>query len=57
MPFSLKTASATYQGAMTSIFHNMLHYCLEDYVGDIFVKSKEVYNHDNDLRKVFLICR
>lgn len=57
MPFSLKTASATYQGAMTSIFHNMLHYCLEDYVGDIFVKSKEVYNHDNDLRRVFLICR
>ena len=32
MPFGLKNASATYQWAMTAIFHDMMHKELEDYV-------------------------
>ena len=39
MPFRLKNASATYQHTMTTIFHNMMHRELEDYVDDIVVKS------------------
>ena len=39
MPFELKNAGATYQQAMTAIFHNMMHQELEDYMDDIVVKS------------------
>lgn len=52
MPFGLKNADATYQRDMTDIFHNMLHRCLEDYVNDIVVKSKESSEHINDLRSL-----
>lgn len=51
--FGLKNADATYQRVMTVIFHGMLHDCLEDYVNDIVVNSKEVCNHINDLRNSF----
>ena len=40
MPFGLKNSGATYQWAMTAIFHDMLHHNLEDYVDDVVVKSK-----------------
>ena len=40
MPFRLKNAGATYQRAMTAIFHDMMHQELEDYVDDIVVKSR-----------------
>lgn len=53
LPFGLKNADATYKLAMTSIFHDMLCDCLEDFVDDIIVKSKEVFNHVGDLGKVF----
>lgn len=53
MPFGLKNAEVTYQRAMIAAFHDMLHGCLEDYVGDIIVKSKEVSQNANDLRRVF----
>lgn len=35
----------------------MLHGCLEDYVDDIVVKSKEVHQHVDDLRNIFDRCR
>lgn len=35
----------------------MLHDFLEDCVDDIIVKSKEIYNHINDLKEVFIRCR
>ena len=38
MPFGLKNAGATYQQTMTTIFHNMMHQELEDYVDDTMVK-------------------
>ncbi|OMO98613.1 reverse transcriptase [Corchorus capsularis] len=57
MPFGLKNAGATYQRAMTAIFHDMMHVCIEDYVDDIVVKSKRVSDHFSDLRRVFERCR
>ena len=50
MPFGLKNAGATYQRAMTAIFHDMMHQELKDYVDDIVVKS-------NVLKRVFERCR
>ena len=41
MPIGLKNVSATYQRAMTAIFHDMMHQELEDYVDDIVDKSKK----------------
>ena len=57
MPFGLKNASATYQRAMTAIFHDMLHEFLEDYVDDLVVKSKRSYEHLEHLERVFKRCR
>ena len=57
MPFSLKNAGATYQRAMTAIFHDMMHKEIEDYVDDIVVKSKTRGDHLAILRKVFERCR
>ena len=37
MSFGLKNASTTYQCAMTTIFHDLLHVIMEDYVDDILV--------------------
>jgi len=38
MPFGLKNAGATYQQTITTIFHDMMHKKMEDYVDDIMVK-------------------
>ena len=57
MPFGLKNAGTTYQRAMTTIFHDMMHKETEDYVDDIVVKSKARENHFSDLRRVFERCR
>ena len=57
MPFGLKNADATYQRAMTAIFHDMMHKEIEDYMDDIVVKSKARENHFYDLRRVFERCR
>ena len=57
IPSGLKNAGATYQRAMTAIFHDMMHQELEDYVDDIVVKSKKRGEHFYVLRKVFERCR
>ena len=57
MPFGLKNAGATYQRAMTAIFHDMIHQELKDYVDDIVVKSKRREEHFRVLKKVFERCR
>ena len=41
MPFGLKNAGATYQRAMTALFHDLMHREVEVYVDDIIAKSKE----------------
>ena len=53
MLFGLKNAGSTYQRTMTTIFHEMMHRELEDYVDDIVVKSKRREDHVQILRKVF----
>ena len=53
MPFSLKNAGATYQQTMTTIFHDMMHKKMEDYMDDIVVKSKTRARHFQTLEQVF----
>ena len=49
MPFGLKNAGATYQRAVTTIFHDMMHKTMEDYVDDTLVKSVQHHTHLQDL--------
>ncbi|RDX83333.1 hypothetical protein CR513_35752, partial [Mucuna pruriens] len=53
MPFGLKNAEATYQRAMVTLFHNMMHKEVEVYVDDLIAKSKTPRQHIDDLRKLF----
>lgn len=53
----LKIACAIYQHAMTPISHDMLYECLEDYIDDVIMKSREVSQYIDDLGKVFLGCK
>src|SRR5262249_12660569 len=57
MPFGLKNAGATYQRAMTAIFHDMMHLYMEVYVDDILVKSKTREDHPKILAKVLQRAR
>ncbi|PKI49846.1 hypothetical protein CRG98_029757 [Punica granatum] len=41
MPFGFKKAGATYQRAMVTLFHDMMHKEIEVYVDDMIAKSKE----------------
>ena len=52
MPFGLKNAGATYQRAMTTIFHDMMHKNMEYYVDDTLAKSKKRDTHLNDLEVI-----
>jgi len=45
MPFGLKNAEATYQRAIVTLFHNMMHREVEIYVDNILAKSKEEEDH------------
>jgi hypothetical protein len=53
MPFGLKNAGATYQRAMTTLFHDMMHREVEVYVDDIIAKSKTAEDHLSCLKKLF----
>ena len=52
MPFGLKNASATYQCAMMTIFHDMIHIYMEVYVDDILVKSRTHAEHPQALTRI-----
>lgn len=52
MPFGLKNAGATYQRAMTTIFHDMMHKNMEDCVDDTLAKSKKRNTHLGDLEVI-----
>ena len=49
MPFGLKNASVTYQRVVTTIFHDMMHKTMEDYVDDTLVKITKRHTHLQDL--------
>ncbi|RDY13870.1 Retrovirus-related Pol polyprotein from transposon 17.6, partial [Mucuna pruriens] len=53
MPFGLKNAEATYQRAMVTLFHDMMHKEVEVYVDDMIGKSKTPGQHVDDLPKLF----
>jgi len=50
MPFGLKNASATYQRAMNSMFHDFIEKFMQVYIDDIVVKSSLEDDHLNHLR-------
>ncbi|XP_061979625.1 uncharacterized protein LOC133700079 [Populus nigra] len=52
MPFGLKNAGATYQRAMVTLFHDMMHKEIEVYVDDMIAKSKKGEDHIKVLRKL-----
>jgi hypothetical protein len=56
MPFSLKNAGATFQWAMTCIFHDLAHLILT-YLDDLIARSKKRTQHLDDLRIIFQWCR
>ena len=53
MPFGLKNAGATYQRAMVTLFHDMMHKEIEVYVDDMIAKSRVEEDHVANLRKLF----
>uniref|UniRef100_A0A2N9H661 Integrase catalytic domain-containing protein n=1 Tax=Fagus sylvatica TaxID=28930 RepID=A0A2N9H661_FAGSY len=44
---------ATYQRAMVTLFHDMIHHEIEVYVDDMIAKSRTAQDHLTDLRKLF----
>ncbi|KAA3455771.1 RNA-directed DNA polymerase (Reverse transcriptase), Ribonuclease H-like protein [Gossypium australe] len=53
MPFGLKNTGATYQRAMVTLFHDMMHKEIEVYVDDMIAKSRGEREHVGNLRKLF----
>ncbi|PKI44091.1 hypothetical protein CRG98_035518 [Punica granatum] len=53
MPFGLKNAGATYQRAMVTLFHDIMHKEIEVYVDDMIAKSKEGEDHLVNLTRLF----
>ncbi|PKI46430.1 hypothetical protein CRG98_033182 [Punica granatum] len=53
MPFGLKNAGATYQRAMITLFHDMMHKEVEVYVDDMIAKSKEGEDHLVNQKRLF----
>jgi len=53
MSFGLKNAGATYQRAMVTLFHDMIHKEIEVYVDDMIAKSRSEEEHLVNLRKLF----
>jgi hypothetical protein len=56
MPFGLKNAGATFQWAMTYIFHDLAAIILA-YLDDLTTRSKKRTQHFDDLRIIFQWCR
>ena len=53
MPFGLKNVGTTYQRAMVTLFHDMMHKEIEVYVDDIIAKSQGEDDHVVNLKKLF----
>ena len=53
MLFGLKNSAATYQRAMTTLFHDLMHKEIKVYVDDMITKSHTEEGHMEDLLKLF----
>ncbi|RVW11994.1 hypothetical protein CK203_091843 [Vitis vinifera] len=53
MSFGLKNVGATYQRAMITLFHDMMHWDVEVYVDDMIVKSQDRAYHLATLERFF----
>ena len=53
IPFGLKNVEKTYQQAMVSLFHDLMHKEIEVYVDDMIAKSHTPRDYLTDLRKLF----
>jgi hypothetical protein len=51
-PLEKQNAGATYQRAMVTLFHDMIHYEIECYVDDMIAKSQTEVGHSVDLVKL-----
>ena len=56
LPFSLKNARATFQRAMSYVFHDIKH-IVEPYLDDLPTHSQRREDHPGNLRDIFLRCR
>ena len=52
-PLENRNAGATYQRAMVTLFHDMIHHEIECYVDDMIAKSQTEEGHLVDLAKFF----
>ena len=57
MPFGLKNVGSTYQRMMTKMFEPQLGRNIGVYIDDMFVKTKVVSEHVEDLMNIFEILR
>jgi hypothetical protein len=57
MTFGLKNAGATYQRAMTYIFHELISKIVEIYIDDVVIKSLNHESHLDDVRKTLECTR
>ena len=53
MPFGLKNVGATYQRAMVTLFHDMMHKEIEVYVDDMIARSQSEEDYIYHLQKLF----
>ena len=53
MPFKLKNVGATYQRAMVTLFHDLMHKEIKVYVDDMIAKSLRKNEHVANLWKLF----
>lgn len=53
MPFGLKNIGATYQRAIVTLFHDMIHKEIEAYIDNMIAKSQTEEEHLVNLEKLF----
>jgi len=53
MPFGLRNTRATYQRAMITLFHDMMHKEIEVYVDDMIPKTQMEEDYVQTLRKLY----
>ena len=53
IPFGLKNAGPTFQRAMTTLFHDMMHKEIEVYVDDMIARSRTEVEHVEHFLKLF----